>query len=567
MNDLTLLSEEEILDKSGIAMYYAGNVYCGCGNINKYTDKISNLKRTFEYKCPGCSQTRAFVLSTDKDMMREFTSFIPYIKGSEFHVDQYAIKLLRAPSTKFAVEFIGKLRIPEDKVKYYRELADEIIKDGKIEEVEEHKNFQEIDGMDEHIGSLDMPSQGNRKGFSRRSLSSIQMESKIRKYGPSLISMPKMNYSEIKGTIFEKMGIDKLVNAVSESLSERFKSLPTPMGPYHSNIQCYILYYIRYYVFVPEIKQLLDFNLYTALIDLTVANVSIPSGLIKSRMRNGRWLTNPEERNSIASVMKRVDEETRKRARANCMKELAKLPKHELPDSIPEGFTYNYSIVVSFTSLCRDFGYNPSKLLSYINDNVGELVYDYYVVTDFIRDLRDYASMVSRAQLNMPKYPKNLEEKHDEVADRFRVKMDEMKRENFRKRARVLDNLEYIDEEKEEYSILVPRTPKDLEAEGKALGHCVGSYADSFANGDTIILFMRKSGKLGESYATIEINKKLEIVQFEGKNRRRSPTKEENEFLEKWKKKILKDEAETLEELEEVDEEIKSERVVEAGAF
>jgi hypothetical protein len=56
----------------------------------------------------------------------------------------------------------------------------------------------------------------------------------------------------------------------------------------------------------------------------------------------------------------------------------------------------------------------------------------------------------------------------------------------------------------------------ELKAEGKALHHCVGTYAERVANGSTNIFFIRKAEQPDTPYYTLEIGQNGSIVQCRG---------------------------------------------------
>jgi hypothetical protein len=71
-----------------------------------------------------------------------------------------------------------------------------------------------------------------------------------------------------------------------------------------------------------------------------------------------------------------------------------------------------------------------------------------------------------------------------------------------------------------EYKGLVIMAPKDADElikEGQALHHCVGTYIKRIAEGQTVVLFIRKAEAPEEPYCTMEVaNGK--IIQCRGKN-------------------------------------------------
>lgn len=76
-------------------------------------------------------------------------------------------------------------------------------------------------------------------------------------------------------------------------------------------------------------------------------------------------------------------------------------------------------------------------------------------------------------------YPANLCEAHDKAARRVKQKADaRMRREFKRAYQRISRRLDY---ERDGMKFLLPATPEELAAEGSALHHCVGGYADRVA--------------------------------------------------------------------------------------
>lgn len=55
------------------------------------------------------------------------------------------------------------------------------------------------------------------------------------------------------------------------------------------------------------------------------------------------------------------------------------------------------------------------------------------------------------------------------------------------------------------YVVVLPKSPQDLVTEGNEMHHCVGSYRDRVANGETIIVFIRHKDTPNKCYITAEI--------------------------------------------------------------
>lgn len=94
----------------------------------------------------------------------------------------------------------------------------------------------------------------------------------------------------------------------------------------------------------------------------------------------------------------------------------------------------------------------------------------------------------------------------------------------------------------DKYAIVMPKCADEIITEGAILNHCVGNYCERVANGESIILFLRKLEELDKPFFTVEIRpnmKKLDFIQCRG-YRNSDPSKEiwesVDKFLERYKK-------------------------------
>ena len=81
------------------------------------------------------------------------------------------------------------------------------------------------------------------------------------------------------------------------------------------------------------------------------------------------------------------------------------------------------------------------------------------------------------------------------------------------------------------------RTPEELTAEGKALHHCVGTYSERYASGETEIWFVRRCEAPEEPYFTLEY-RNGHVVQCRTLNNRSYDTEPAvHTFVQEWTKK------------------------------
>lgn len=128
-------------------------------------------------------------------------------------------------------------------------------------------------------------------------------------------------------------------------------------------------------------------------------------------------------------------------------------------------------------------------------------------------------------------FPKNLKERHDIAAQTVKMKENEIMAKKFQRRTKALKaEYEFADSN---FIILIPETMYDIIAEGKALHHCVGSYANRHASGETTILFLRKRETPTQPYGTIEIRGKR-LIQLRSDHNNNVPKEESRDFIDKW---------------------------------
>lgn len=132
--------------------------------------------------------------------------------------------------------------------------------------------------------------------------------------------------------------------------------------------------------------------------------------------------------------------------------------------------------------------------------------------------------------------PKNLSKAHDKTIERIHYVEDKAlndKIDGFVSRL----NRRYG--YKTSSLILRPVTSTmELIREGTSLRHCVGGYAARYANGETVILVIRRLSSPGKPYFTVEVRGDM-LIQCRGmRNAPASP--DVQAFLDEWKDKKLK---------------------------
>lgn len=158
-----------------------------------------------------------------------------------------------------------------------------------------------------------------------------------------------------------------------------------------------------------------------------------------------------------------------------------------------------------------------------------------YLVTEY----RDYLDMCAKLGSDMGNsfvlYPADLREAHDKAAHRAKQKVDAMLRRDFQRAYQRIS--QHLDYERDGMKFLLPTTPEELAAEGCALHHCVGGYADRVARKECLILFLRQCEDENKPFYTVEVRNGA-VVQVRGMQNC-TATPEVAQFMERWERQVL----------------------------
>lgn len=131
-------------------------------------------------------------------------------------------------------------------------------------------------------------------------------------------------------------------------------------------------------------------------------------------------------------------------------------------------------------------------------------------------EYRDYQNMLEKLGIafegDFRIMPKNFKQAHADAIKAYNNIQDEIKKQGYHKRLQKLLGLEQTIGN---YTFVLPKELQELKEEGKNLSHCVGSYADRVARGETVIVFVRQKEKVDNPLYTLEISGG-KIVQLRG---------------------------------------------------
>lgn len=153
------------------------------------------------------------------------------------------------------------------------------------------------------------------------------------------------------------------------------------------------------------------------------------------------------------------------------------------------------------------YGYEPSKLLSYLVKNSSYRGMDWVINT-----LSDYLAMSELMEVTPDKYPMDLSKQHDDLAVSFGSRngndyiLTKIGMECEKYFENDTDDDDKIGRPKlfNDYTVIFPKSERDFIDEGNQQHNCVGSYPRNVKRGNCVIFFIRKKEDPGKSFITGE---------------------------------------------------------------
>lgn len=167
-----------------------------------------------------------------------------------------------------------------------------------------------------------------------------------------------------------------------------------------------------------------------------------------------------------------------------------------------------------------------NEIIKYINKNS--------VIQLGSSSFRDYVRMMEKIGTPVNEdtiFPKDLKKAHDLATDKYNAIKHEKDNGLYVKRLKSLTGLEFASDG---LMIIVPKRLDEILREGRELKHCVGSYVNQVAKGQTTILFVRKVDEPDTPFYTIEY-KDTDVHQLRGLQNSK-PTERVKEFVDRWEK-------------------------------
>ena len=155
-----------------------------------------------------------------------------------------------------------------------------------------------------------------------------------------------------------------------------------------------------------------------------------------------------------------------------------------------------------------------------------------------MRELKDYARMMSSISRKYDKYPRNFLTTHKIACRNYSRLQKEFSEEAFKKKININYECTFGD-----YVFIYPKSTQDIKDEAVQQNNCVASYIDDVIDGKCHVMFLRKKESPNSSLVTIEVRNN-QIVQARRKYNAEI-SEQEKEVIEKWNCKFAKTEVKT----------------------
>lgn len=179
-----------------------------------------------------------------------------------------------------------------------------------------------------------------------------------------------------------------------------------------------------------------------------------------------------------------------------------------------------------------------------------------YGSTETNRLYHDYISMAKILRKNFKDdywlMPKDIKKAHDKVLNELnqlreqkRLARETLKLKRLEKKfEKIIKKYSRIESQIDGFALILPKSYDDFVRESDYLKHCVGrtdSYYKKMANGEALIVFVRREKTIEKPVETVEFDiKNKSIIQCRGKNNQ--PSKYHNQILkvvDQWKNQVF----------------------------
>lgn len=151
-----------------------------------------------------------------------------------------------------------------------------------------------------------------------------------------------------------------------------------------------------------------------------------------------------------------------------------------------------------FNYLINQYGYNAKSLLLYIDRLVTFEALD--ADSQILREIIDYASMMSRISPKFDRYPRHFLSTHRLAIRNYKRMAAQFDEQAFQRRRNPEMEVRFGS-----WRFIYPTSTQDIKDEAAQQHNCVASYIQRVLNGDCHILFLRRKDAPDKSVVTCEV--------------------------------------------------------------
>lgn len=207
---------------------------------------------------------------------------------------------------------------------------------------------------------------------------------------------------------------------------------------------------------------------------------------------------------------------------------------------IDERFTVELAAKVDSAKLIREIAkqVDPIKAVRYLHKTgKSDVIY-----LDYLK-ARRYAELPLETQIDL--FPRDLIRRHDEAVHAMNAKKQKDKQEKYREKYKNLterySETAYKDDE---LCVFICPSADEMWNEGRVLHHCVATYVERHASGESLIFFVRRARRPERSYYTLNIEvgtngaREVQLHGYKNDAMRKIPP-EVRAFVDRWEQEIL----------------------------
>lgn len=163
----------------------------------------------------------------------------------------------------------------------------------------------------------------------------------------------------------------------------------------------------------------------------------------------------------------------------------------------------------------RNTDANAKDVLKYLaNKRQRGLAHEY---VDYIRQCRELGYDIHNKHILFPPDLRAAHQRNTAAINALRSEQEAARLKELEKAyAKVRRNRKKLEFSSAELFVRQPKNSMEIIAEGEALDHCVGGYAERHISGELTILFLRKKSEPNTPYYTIEVSKDNKLIQCRG---------------------------------------------------